>query len=279
MAATLASLMMTVLTQVPLEAAAADGDRNERLQFMRDKLAKFSLYRESAMEPLTLKEEPIVRFTNPERDSGTWDGATFLWLEGARPVAAVSLGIRRPANAVFREFTSFSDTPLVCQRGGAAAWSPRSGGLAARELPGAPLPAETASGRLTQMRNLARRFSATCYYKEDATQLRLMPQPLYRYSDEQEGLLDGGLFAMVVSNDPEMFVLLEALTATGDKAPTWRYSLARMSSLRHSVRLDDVEIWTIPAFYTIPPALRKDGPYLEAFEGNFKPAAEQPAVK
>src|SRR5437588_9441111 len=155
------ALTVSMLTQVPPDEAAADGDRQERLQFTKDKLSKFTLYREAANEPLAFKEDPIVRFTNPERDSGTWDGATFLWLEGTRPVGAVSLGIRRPTNAVFREFTSFSSTPLICRRGGAAAWSPQTGGLSPRELPAAPAPADTAGGRLTQMRNLARRFSAT----------------------------------------------------------------------------------------------------------------------
>src|SRR5204862_237492 len=121
-----------------------------------------------------LKEEPILRYSNPERDSGTWDGATFLWLDGARPIAAICFGIRRPNNAVFREHTSFSKTPLVCRKASGIAWTPHTGGLLDRDMPDAPSPAENAQGRLNQMRTLARRFSGTCYYKESATQLRLM---------------------------------------------------------------------------------------------------------
>ena len=60
------------------------------------------------------------------------------------------------------------------------------------------------------MRTLARRFSATCYYKEEITQLRVLPQPLYRFSDEKRGIVDGALFALVVSNDAELLLLLEA---------------------------------------------------------------------
>ena len=276
MSATLASLAfaMTMLTQVPPEAASADRDRQDRLRFMKEKAAEFTLYRESAKEPLPLKEDPIVRFSIPERDNGVWDGATFLWLEGARPVAALSLGIRRPDNGLFFEHTSFSSTPLVCRRNESAMWSPQTGGLLSQELEGAPAPAATATGRLTQMRDLARRFSATCYWGTDVTHLRLQPQPLYRYSDAKEGILDGALFSMVVSNDPEMFVLLEAVADPMTGKPTWRYSLARMSSLKHTVNLDDKEVWSIIGFYRIPPAERKTGPYIEGRMGVYTPKAK-----
>src|SRR5262249_13603817 len=132
---------------------------------------------------------------------------------------------------------------------------------------------------LTQMRTLARRFSATCYWASDVTQLRLMPQPIHRFTDEKEGIIDGALFAMVVSNDPEMFVLLEAVQNTAGGKPTWRYSLARMSSLKHTVKLDDNEIWSIPSFYRIPPAERKTGPYIEGPLGKYTNSAVPPPTK
>jgi hypothetical protein len=243
--------------------------RQERLQYMQERAAEFTLTREGTDEPLVLKTEAVVRYSNPERDEGTWDGATYLWLEGARPVAAISFGIRRPKNAVFREVTSFSQTPLKCQKGDDAVWSPQTCGLSPRSLPGAPTPATTPAGRLTQMRAQARRFSAACTLKEDTTQLRLLPQPLYRYADEKQGLLDGAVFALVVSNDPEMFLILEAVRPQGSDEHQWQYALARMSSLLHTVQLDEQEIWSIPGYYTIPAAERKTGPYMESYQGTF----------
>ncbi len=269
------TLTTLLLAQAPPAAPAPspeDAARQERLQSMRERAAEFTLLREGATEPLPLKAEPIVRYTNPEREGGTWDGATFLWLEGARPVAAISFGIRAPKNAVFAELTSLVQTPLVCRKGEALAWSPQTGGLAPRPFEDAPPPAATPTSRLTQMRSLARRFAAECTYKEDVSQMRLLPQPLYRYADEKSGLVDGGLFALVVSNDPEMFLILE-LVRTGDAdKPQWHYALARMCSLKQTVRLDDKEIWTIPGFYTLPPADRKTGPYVEAYQGIFTSA-------
>lgn len=274
------SLVIAVLTQVPVEAESTEAARQERLRFIKEKTAKFVLYREaSPSQPLTLKDEPVLRYSIPERDNGTWDGATFLWLEGTRPVAAICFGIRRPNNAVFREHTSFSSTPLICHKSGAIVWAPQTGGLLNRPLPDAPPPAETMAGRLAQMRSLARRFSATCYRREDATHLRLMPQPLYRFSDDKLGVLDGALFALVVSNDAEMLLLLEAASDAAASKPQWQFSLARMSSLQHTVRLDDAEIWSIPRYYTIPAAERKTGPYIEALEGTFTPRAESSVAK
>src|SRR5438105_5177959 len=259
----LLAIVGAVVGQSRAVGPSPDAGRQERLQFLKEKGAEFSLFREAAKEPLLLKEEPVLRYSIPERDNGTWDGATFLWLEDARPVAAISLGIRRPDDKVVFEHTSFSGTPLVCRREGAAVWSPQTGGLLNRPLDNASPPAETAAARLTQMRALVRRFSATCYWGADVTQLRLLPQPIYRFADEKEGVLDGALFAMVVSNDPELFVLLEATSKSAGGKPGWQFSLARMSSLKHTVRLDENEIWSIPSFYRIPPAERKTSPYIE----------------
>src|SRR5687768_3239990 len=95
-------LALLVVVQVPVEQETTEAARQERLRFMKEKAANFSMSREASPDrPLVLKDEPILRFSNPERDSGTWDGATFLWLDGARPVAALCFGIRRPNNAVF----------------------------------------------------------------------------------------------------------------------------------------------------------------------------------
>jgi hypothetical protein len=280
MSAKLVGLALLMLTQAPADLETTDAARQERLRFMREKAETFALYRQESPDlSLSLKEEPVLRFSNPERDGGTWDGATFLWLEGTRPVAAICFGIRHPNNAVFREQTSFSSTPLVCRKSGVIAWAPQTGGLLNRPLADAPPPAESATGRLTQMRALARRFSATCYYKEAATQLRVLPQPLYRFTDEKQGILDGALFALVVSNDAELLLLLEAANDVAKGKHQWRFSLARMSSLKHVVRLDDAEIWSIPGYYTIPAGERKTGPYIEAYDGTFTATTETPAAK
>ena len=138
----------------------------------------------------------------------------------------VSFSIRRVNQAVYRECTSFSKAPLECRAGEAPAWSPKTGGLVERPLPEAPPPAVRKTQRLAQMRELARRFTATCFdgRTDTPTRLRLLPQPIYRYEDDKAGVVDGALLAFVVSNDPELFLLLEAARDKADAAPQWRYN-------------------------------------------------------
>jgi hypothetical protein len=134
--------------------------------------------------------------------------------------------------------------------------------------------------RLTQLRTLARRFSADCYHPRsgEPTELRLLTQPLYRYEDDKAGILDGAMFAFVVSNDPELLLVLEAVKAGGGPAG-WRYSLARMSSLKETVKLDGKETWTVANYYQDPHEDRKTGPYVETRIGVFEPAATETRAK
>lgn len=252
------------------------------MRFFKEKAAELGLFRGSkAKEPQPLLREPVLRYSNSERVIGSLDGATFLWLEGARPLAAVSFSVRRVGNAVYRECTSFSGMPLECRVGEAAEWSPEIGGLVEKRLPEGPAPAERKAQRLTQMRALARRFTARCYDSRtgEPTDLRLLPQPLYRFEDEKAGVLDGALFAFVVSNDPELFLLLEAARDGERGAAAWRFSLARMSSLPETVRLDDKEVWSVQNYYQDRAEDRKTGAHSEAKVGTFTPRAAPPPEK
>jgi hypothetical protein len=120
------TLAVAILAQSPPEQETTQAARQERLQFFKERASRFTLTREaSPQQLLTLTDDPVLRYDIPERDNGTWDGGLFLWLEGATPVAALCVGIRRPNNAVVRELTSFSSTPLVCRRSGEIACNPQ----------------------------------------------------------------------------------------------------------------------------------------------------------
>ena len=274
------ALSAAALGQQEADPPPAPAGRQEQLALFKQQVAELSLYGgPDATGPLPLHPEPVLRYTNAERDIGSLDGATFLWLEGPRPIAAVSYSIRRLRNEVYRECTSLSPSPLVCRTGEAPLWSPKTGGLLAQRLAGAPAPAAGKVQRLTQMRGLARRFAAGCYHRQtdQKTQLRLLPQPLFRFADEKEEVIDGGLFAFVVSNDPELFLLLEAKRGAQEGEDYWRYSLARMSSQELAVRLDDKEIWSVANYWQDPTEDRKTGPYVEAKIGTFVSAAPPPS--
>jgi hypothetical protein len=255
-------LSLCLLSQAPSEP-------DDRLQFFHAKLAEYSLFRQKKPDaPLTLRKESIIFYSNPEGPSHS--GATFLWLDGARPVAAISLSIRRPNDLVAHEMTSFSAAPLDCQRRGKSIWQPKSGGLLTQPFADAPPPADGKRQRLTQMRNLARRFTATRQGSTDThpQELRLLTTPLYRFTAADQGIQDGAVFAFAISNDPDLLLLLEATL----QPPRWQYSLARMAAVPEVVRLDDAEIWSVANYHRQPPDDKKSGPYLEAGIGTFTPA-------
>lgn len=254
-----------------------ESDRSDRLRFMQARAAGFELARETDPDkPFSLHKDPILRYTNPERVPGSTDGATFVWLDGTRPVAAVSFSIRNPNEVVFYECTSFVEEKLICRNADQQSiWTPRTGGLVRQTFPEAPEPARSKAQRLTQVRSLARKFTATCYHpKSDAPfELRLLSQPLYRFEATDAGILDGAIFAFVVSNDPELLLRIDAFQPATGKVE-WRYTLARMSSWKQKVSLDGKEVWAIDNYYQI--LRRAEGHYCEARAGNFVPGEPLP---
>jgi hypothetical protein len=271
-------VIVVALAQAPPEAQPNAADRQEQFRFLTQAAKDLTLLNPSDQQArFTLMDQPVLHYDNATGLST--DGVTFLWLAGTRPVAAVSFSIRRtPRNAVYRECTSLWPAPLDCQSNGASFWSPKRGGLVAQRLKDGPVPADGERQRLTQMRNIARRFTVTWHHSrtDESTQLHLLPTPLYRFAAEQDRILDGALFAFSPTNDPEMLLLLEAARDKPGEAAYWRYSLARMSSLKEVVRLDGQEIWTVPNFHQDITDDKQTGPYAEQAVGRYGPPAIAP---
>jgi hypothetical protein len=111
-------------------------------------------------------------------------------------------------------------------------------------VPNAAGPAETAALRLRQMRSLATEFKAFFDLPDNRSELRLLPQPLYRYENTGPDLVDGALFAFVQATDPEVLLLLEA-RMQGDRLQ-WHYGFARMSMVNLRAAHKEQEVWKVP---------------------------------
>ncbi len=86
------------------------------------------------------------------------------------------------------------------------------------------------------MRELRRDFSATTEdNKAKRWELRILPQPLYRYDGTDPDLIDGAVFSFVTSagTDPEALVVLEARkpALNPKREPVWHYGVARFTDL------------------------------------------------
>ena len=73
-------------------------------------------------------------------------------------------------------------------------------------------------------------------------ELRLLAQPVLRYADSTNPVLDGAVFVFAHGTNPEVLLLIEAI---GDDAATakWHYSFARSGSAEMHVELDGKQVW------------------------------------
>jgi len=135
-------------------------------------------------------------------------------------------------------------------------WTPHGTELTIAAVPDAHPPAETATGRLQQMRQFARRFGVHEEYRKDKVECRLLPSPLDRYADPDKGIVDGAMFAFANGTNPELGLFLEC----NDK--DWTYGTFRMGAAALSVDLDGKRIREIAPvqIYTTSGFLYVDAP-------------------
>jgi hypothetical protein len=126
----------------------------------------------------------------------------------------------------------------------------RAAGIEWNALDG-PVPHETAAGRLRQMKDLFRRFSATT--RDDvlktSDELRPLARPLHEYSSPRHGVSQGVLCGFAANGtNPDVIVALEAVgPVEGKDAPkSWRYGVVGMTACGISVKLDNTEVFTRP---------------------------------
>jgi hypothetical protein len=195
-------------------------------------------------KPLELVREPVLRWSNPDR--GEVHGNVFVWTRGGRPLMVGSLfKWFTPWTHMTHEFQSLAEGPFVAKFHGKEVWKTDEAGLKFADLAGAPVPAGDEARMQLQMRQLARDFSGDKREKEDAapTVLRLLPQPVYRYSAPKESILAGGLFTLVHGTDPEIWILIEA-RGKDAKSARWQFAAARMNNVVMNLKRKGETIWT-----------------------------------
>jgi hypothetical protein len=99
---------------------------------------------------------------------------------------------------MWHDFLSLSSSKLVAEYNGRTIWQSQKAGIEFATFATAPQPADSTAKRLSQMKELARRFSCRLSNGGDGEELRLLPRPIYRYQVDRADLMDGALFAVVV---------------------------------------------------------------------------------
>lgn len=241
------SATCAVLADEPGEPAKPPADRSAQTIVGMAKSCK--LFTGPQRIPLELRAEPVLRWPNARRD--TPDGATFVWTLDRRPVAMACIWQYGALYGI--AFHSLSTDPLTAERDGEIIWHPNEAGIAFRSFPSAPSPADTPARRLSQMRELSRRFKCRLVGDGRSVEpLRILPQPVYRYQADRQNIVDGALFAFVEGTDPETILTLEAVRQDGKLA--WRYALTRRTVVALEAEVDGEIVWSVPATAGSPEA-------------------------
>jgi len=191
---------------------------------------------------LPLSEEPVLRYTDSTRK--TYESALWVWGKG-RPAAIMAIEYYPGEQGESRwlyEIASLSTERISASRGSEIDWTAKSPGLELQAVPEGPIADEDAAGRLIQIRQIQRRFTAFDYSEaRGRLELRPLTRPLHRYTDSDHKVIDGAIVAFANGTNPEVLLTLEA-AADSDGRPRWKFSLAQMTGEAVTVLLDGQEI-------------------------------------
>ena len=259
-------LLITVALLIPGQpepsaAPTSDVERAEQtVRQARAEALRYELVQSDAPDKkFQLRDEPILKWSNPSE--GALFGSVVLWTGSGRPVAVGSIYRWYGDRTEFQsELKLLAPHSIEVTRDGEPFWQAPSSDVEFHELPHLRSPAVSKSRRLQQMRDIARRFTAMLAEpNKGTTSLRLLSQPVYRYDELPDDLIDGAMFAFVQGTDPEVFLMIEAAkTAQG---PVWQYAVARMNMFQLSVAIDDKEVWRAEELKWADVASRR-GPYM-----------------
>lgn len=227
------------------EKEISDTQRAEHLAHMKEVAASIKLLQtpRDHKSEVELKAEPILRYSDNSRFNN--ESTLWIWTSGGRPtaIAAIEYYPRHPKGPQWLyEIASLSPQRIAAEREPELRWTAKEPGLKQHVLEDAKPIADKATRRLSQMKEMCRRFTAhESAVVEGRVELRLMSSPLHRYSDSAAGVVDGAIFAFANGTNPEVLLVLEA--NDNKDAPPWHYSLVQMTGGAVAVELDEKEIW------------------------------------
>ncbi|QDV46333.1 hypothetical protein Enr13x_62420 [Stieleria neptunia] len=242
-------LVLAVCTTGPVKAENPNSDASgtedrvaDALQITTDAARQYD-FQVAGTPPrsLRLHDESILKWSNPI--AGEVYGNVFLWTDQGRPQVIGSIfQWYSPMTHGSHEFHSLASEPLTGARDGTLVWKSPGAGIRWQPVPDSTPPAESAAVRLRQARAISR---AVQIEKTDragvSRRLRLLAQPLFRYSDASSNVRDGMLFVFVQGTDPEVFLMVEAIEAKAKLQ--WQFALVRMNSVKFVATYRDQEVW------------------------------------
>lgn len=233
-----------------------EAQQHAQLRAMKDAAQSLQIKPISEQHAATIsfRDRPILRYSDPAR--GMPDATVWRLGTDGRPGALVALELRKKQQQLILnyEFLSLDGAPFELSSG-PFAWKPTTGMLQWKPVTDGPKPAGKEPLRLSQMRMLSQRFSAFELYQGERSKLRMLTQPIDRYTPSDRANADAAIFAFVYGTNPEVVLFLET------DGSTWSYAAGRLSSAASWLLLDEEEVWQQENI--LPPLVNEpDQPYM-----------------
>lgn len=146
-------------------------------------------------------------------------------------------------------FTSLSPDLIQAEWPNGRKWTARQPGVTFRDIPNAFPPGDSPAALLRQMKELSRQFTASFdLHRQQKEELRLLAQPLYRYTDLDSKVVDGTVFAAAANGTNPAAIFLIELQQEDDRQ-VWRFAVAAMTDGAVVVKYDGKEVWSKTALY------------------------------
>jgi hypothetical protein len=201
----------------------------------------------SDVRVVPLIESPCLRFQDPTRANDF--GTIWIWSYGGRPTAILELEwYRERSDLIAAVFNQIDAGRYELQLNQNPWWVPQKTDVEWIKIEDQEEPSTDAKRRGFQMRNISRSMSAHEFWDPDNSrfELRLLSQPIHRYSDTERGIVDGSMFVFANGTNPEIALLLEVVQV-GSKTE-WRMGFARIGHAEMHVEIAQKSVWTVPRY-------------------------------
>jgi hypothetical protein len=252
---------VVVAFQIVAAHAQSDDERTrseETLKNCRVEAASYLIRaNQGDQTPFKWQPESLLKWQNTINRSV--HGNFYVWTKDGRPEVVASIyQFYSPKLEFSAELQSLSLTPFVLEKKGEKLWTPKEPGLVLKMFDDTSAPPTSKPGRLIKMRQLTDQFTGEMTdWTGNSYRLRLMPKPLFRYESTDPQVLDGALFSLTYTTDPEVLVIVEARKS--DDGYRWMYGFGRMNVGDLKVFHRDKEIWNAERLKS--PFYYKDGVY------------------
>ena len=257
-AGSLAGISLSLAEPEPARERSTEKRRSDVLKVMRERAESVTVSSQEGRGKAgqdrpraKLLAEPLLHYTQP--DANILDASLWAWADTGRPLAFLKVEAHRwksdelPQVTWVNCFASTSPELIEAKWENGRHFRTREPGFTQGTVVDGPKPAATKPARLSQMKELARKFSARVGGARNGEEMRLLATPLHRYVDPQAGIQDGTVFAITSNGTNPGLILLIELHPKGADDARWQFSLARLGIAAVSVSLGDKVVYDVPS--------------------------------